>query len=247
MNSRQSRQIDTLHSADAFVVQNAAQMPSVAASGMQQDLKAALTSLETHLAGQAGHRLIAQGTTQRVASLRQSLVRDHMGPIAGIAAAKLPKTPEFVAFRLPRQRMSDRKTAQAAEGMAAAAAPFSQVFFDAGLPQDFLAQLTSAADTMLASRDALKKAQGQRSGATKGLDDKLREGRRSLRALNKFVVSALKDDPALLANWQTITRVGRSAPARVSAPTAGSGAVAGGSAPSVPGAVAVPQEVKAAA
>ena len=226
MNSRQSRQVDTLHSAKAFMVQNALRMPSVAASGTKQDLDDAITNLEAHSESQASRILIALGTTQRVMSLRAVLLRDHMAHVAGIARAKLPATPELMPLRLPQRRLSDRNLASAADAMAAAATPFAQVFVDAGLPQDFIARLSGAADALLASRELLKQTQGQRSGATEGLDDMLRHGRRTLKALDSFVVSALKDDPALLANWKMLIRVRKATgPRAVSAGAAGGAVV----------------------
>lgn len=229
MHARQSSRLDTLQSARAFLQQNTARLPNVAASGMQKALDDALAELTTHSEGQASHRLVAMGTTQRLASLRQTLLRDHMAPVAGVAAARLPGTPELAPLRLPAKRLSLPNLALAAGAMAAAAAPFSQVFLDAGLPPDFMTQLTATADAMIASREQQKQSQGRRSGATKGLDAQLREGRRALNALNKFVVSALKDDPALLANWNALTRVRQApGPRRVITPPV-AGSAAGGS------------------
>ena len=243
MNTRQSKQLDTLQSAKAFLQQNAAHMPTLVGSGMQQDFDATLSSLEAHTGGQASHRLVALGTTRRVMSLRESLVRDHMAHIARVAEAKLPNTPELVPLRLPQKRLTDRNLAAAAEAMATAAAPYNQVFLDAGLPQDVLAQLTAASNAMIASRELLKQTQGKRSGATKGLDEKLREGRRVLKALDAFVTTALVNDPALLENWKMLIRVRKvTGPRAASAgTTAGAatpvGAVSGAGAPAVSGAV----------
>ena len=72
-----------------------------------------------------------------------------MAPIARIAKVRLPDTPELAALRMPRGRPTILGLAAHAEGMAAAAAPFTDVFVAAGLPADFIVQLHTAVDAML--------------------------------------------------------------------------------------------------
>lgn len=207
MNARQSGQLDTLHSAKAFLEQHATRVQSVAGTGMMRDLDGALARLDAYVEKQGSRRLMGMGTTQRVSVLRRSLMRDHMSHIARVANVLFPDLPELSPLRMPADRPGDRTLASVAEAMGTAAAAQYQVFMDAGLPADFLERLSAAADGLLASRELGRQMRGQRSGATAGLQETVRNGRRVLRALDAFMETALMDDPALLANWKAVIRV----------------------------------------
>jgi hypothetical protein len=60
---------------------------------------------------------------------------------------------------------------------------------------------------MLAAIGDRTQSHGQRKGATTGLKVTLSRGRKIVGVLDAFVKTALKDDPALLADWDVIKRV----------------------------------------
>jgi hypothetical protein len=106
--------------------------------------------------------------------------------------------------------------------MAKTVEPYSDVFIAAGLPNDFIAQLNAATDAMTNTISERTSSRGRRSGATAGLKQKLSAGRRIVHALDAFVRSQLKNDPALLRDWNLVKRVprpmGRPAGSTTSAP-----------------------------
>jgi hypothetical protein len=167
----------------------------------------AITELATHASEQTGGHLAAQGATQKQRTLRRALLRDHMAPIARIAKADLPVTPEIEPLRMPDGRPTAERLAALAYGMAEAAKPFTSVFVAAGLHEDFAARLTTAANEMLTALNERTQSRGKRGGATKGLKQKLAAARRIVHVLDAFVQTALKDDPALLAHWNLVKRV----------------------------------------
>jgi hypothetical protein len=91
--------------------------------------------------------------------------------------------------------------------MAKAAEPFARVFITAGMPADFVAQLTAAADALVTAMSDRTHTLGMRRGATRGLEVTLSSGRKVVHMLDAFVRSALKDNPSLLANWNLVKRV----------------------------------------
>jgi hypothetical protein len=156
---------------------------------------------------QTGSALASQGVTLKQHTLRRALLRDHMAPISRIARSDLPQTPEIEPLKMPRGRPTIERLSAAAFGMAKAATPFAGVFIAAGLPADFVARLDAAADALVVFLSDRAQSRGKRSGATKGLKSQLASGRKIVRILDAFVKSALKDDPALLANWNAVKRV----------------------------------------
>ncbi len=211
--------LESLRSVEAFLDENADKLATVVNTGTRQRLTAAIADLSTHASDQTGSNLAAQGATQKKESLRVALRRDHMAPIARIAAADIPNLPELSPLRLPTGKPTAEKLASYAYGMGAAATPFTDTFTSAGLPADFIAQLNAAADAVVAVVANRTTSRGKRRGATDGLKAKLTAGRKVVHILDALVKSALKDDPALLGNWNLVKRVTKVAPNRTSATT----------------------------
>jgi hypothetical protein len=176
-------------------------------SGSRKKLDDLVAQLTNHAAVQQGSTFAVLGATQTHRSLRAALVRDHMRPIARIAKAELPSTPAVEPLKMPRGQLSVRRLAAVAQGMAQAAAPFTDVFTGAGMPADFIAQLTAASDAVVASVGARMQTKGTLGGATQGLKTMLSRGRRIVHVLDAFVTTALQDDPVTLASWNIVKRV----------------------------------------
>jgi hypothetical protein len=199
--------LQSLRNVEAFLDQHADVLDGVVKSGARQKLADAIAALSTHVSGQSGSNLASRGATQRHYARRQALIRDHMAPVARIAAADLPRTPELAPLRMPAQNLPAEKLAAAAYGMADAAKPFTDVFTAAGLSADFGEQLVAAADAMTGSLDERAQKRSAQRGATTGLKASLSAGRRIVHVLDAFVRTALKDDPALLSAWNGAKRV----------------------------------------
>ena len=182
MWARQTLTGATLRNADTFLEQNANAFPTIAGSGARRKLRRALASLNAHAEDQARNSLVAKGTTQKYRALRVALMRDHMSPIAGIALAALADAPEVAKLRMPRGRPSAQRLALAATAMRSAAEPFSDAFVAAGLAPDFLVQLTAAADAMMDALGQRAQTLGRRAGATRGVEEQLRQGRQAIAA-----------------------------------------------------------------
>ena len=207
MRTTQGSVLQSLRAVQAFIDANAAHLGDVPQSGARKKLDHAIEELSSHAAVQTGSFLQAKGSTQRQRALRKVLLRDHMAPIARIAAADLPDTPAVRPLRMPKGKPTAEKLSAAAYGMGEAAAKFSDTFTSAGLPSDFVIKLTGAADAMLAALGDRTQSRGQRKGATTGLKTKLSHGRKIVGVLDAFIKSALKDNAALLAEWNTVKRV----------------------------------------
>jgi hypothetical protein len=210
LNSLQERIYDTGRRIQAFLDANDATLGTINKSGMRAELDAVVTALGQSSTSQAAGRVNAIGETANQRTLRLALRLNHMHPIASVARARLRSVPNFQAMTLPKPNTRVVSLIAHASGMAEAAQPYSQVFVDAGLPPDFLAKLTAAADAVKASIDTRAAARGQRSGATGTLKDLVTRARLAIKALNAFVVPRLSGDVAhsgLLAEWKTARRV----------------------------------------
>ena len=214
MQTTQGSMLESLRSVEQFLDANADKLGDVVKTGARQRLTDAITALETHAGDQTGNTLAAKGATQKKAVLRRALMRDHMAPIARIAAADLPNSPDLAPLKMPKGKPTAEKLAALAAGMGNATTPYVDTFTKAGLPPDFVAQLNGAADALVDVVAARTNSRGKRRGATDGLKTKLSAGRKVVHILDAFVKSALKDDSALLENWNLIKRVPKTPPGR---------------------------------
>jgi hypothetical protein len=233
MQTAQGNMLLSLQNVQAFLEKNADRLDGVANTGARQRLDDAVVKLSTYVLDQTESGLAARGATQKQKSLRVVLLRDHMAPIARIARADLPRTPELTALLMPRGHPTSARLAAAASGMAKAAAPHAGVFISNGLPADFIERLNGAVRAMLASLTERSQSRGRRKGATTGLKADLVSARKIVHVLDAFVKSATKDDPALLANWNLLKRIPKT-PGHGAATPQPAGAVA--AAPATPSA-----------
>lgn len=206
MKSTQSIVFQSLRAASVFIDTNAEQLAGVVDSGARKRLAEAIASLSAHAVDQNGNQLKAQGLTERQRALRAEL-HDQMAAIARVARADLPNTPEFGALRMPRGRQTPDRLKAAAGGMAQVAAAHTAVFTAAGLPNDFIAQLTNSAQAVLTAVDERKVTRGKRRGATAGVAQQVAEGKRVLAILDALVKRALRGNAPMLANWRSVIRV----------------------------------------
>ncbi|MDB4899741.1 MAG: hypothetical protein JWN53_1549 [Gemmatimonadetes bacterium] len=209
MQAKQNNKLETLHHIQAFLVENTARLPRLAGAGILRSFDEAVTEISTLAQTQAGGGVAAQGTTRQHRTLRDALVRDHMAPVATIAAVALPSTPELAPLRLPRSRMSAANLALAAHAMADTAEQHQAVFVAAGLPADFGPQLGAAADAMMESLRHRSQTVSVRRGATTSMNARFLAARKVVSVIDRFVRSDLKDQPVLLASWRSVTQVRR--------------------------------------
>lgn len=207
MQTVQGNMLQSLRTVQAFLEENAEKLGGVVKTGARQRLDETIAALARHVSDQSGSHLASQGATQLQRTLRRVLLRDHMAPIARIAQADLPPTPEVEPLRMPPGKPTAERLAALAHGMATAAEPFAATFVSAGLPEDFIARLKAAADAMTQSLSERSQSRGRQSGATIGLKATLTAGRKIVRVLDAFVRTALQSDPALLGNWNAVRRV----------------------------------------
>lgn len=209
MQSRQGNMLQSLRAVEEFLDTNAAILGDVVNTGTRRKLATVIAALDATVTEQAGNSVVAQGGTRHYKALRRALVRDHMAPIARMAIADLPPTPQVEALRMPNRNWSAARLAGAAHGMAVAAEPFRAQFVEAGMPDDFIERLTTAADAMVQSLSDRAQSRGRLSGATKGLQSTLASGRKLVGVIDALIASKLTDDPGVLAYWQKVKRVRR--------------------------------------
>lgn len=208
METRQGYLLDALRGIQTFLDANAGVLGTIPQSGARLKLDTQVADLTAHARTQSGSHVAAQSATQTQTAARQKLLKKHMEPVARIAAAELPPTPELKPLQMPKRKKPSADVLHAAAmGMADEAEKYTAVFTGAGLPDDFVAQLRTAADALLPPLDARRQSRGVRKGATAGLKAQETSARKTVRVLDVLVRNALDGDEVLLARWDTVKRV----------------------------------------
>ncbi len=207
MRNTQAKTLQSLRAVQNFLAAHAPALPAVSSSGLCIRLDEIVAVADGHATTQSGSALAAQRATRGFHALRLAVLRDHMAPIAKIAALDLPVSPELAPLRVPRRVPSAERLRALAAGMAEAAAPLAGTFVAAGLPPDFAERLDRAAHAMLDAVNERKRHRVLRRGATAGIRTALSRGRKIVHALDAMMTSALQDAPASLAAWDLAKRV----------------------------------------
>jgi hypothetical protein len=173
-----------------------------------QHLDRTVSALDKFPTIQADAKKAAIAATQAVVKFRHELRTVHMRPIALIAKRRLASSPKFELMGLPRPNLPDAELVVAARGMARAARSHARTFWQFGLSINFVEGLvtaTSRLDTAVAERRRLL---GERAQATAKVNDLEGEGRCVVRIIDGFVRPRLADNLGLIADWNTVIRIG---------------------------------------
>jgi hypothetical protein len=209
------------------------------------DLTAARKRLDAVVASFTGHAYDqdasdrgAKGETAKQRQLRMKLRSQQMEPIALIARKNLRTTPEFAALQMPKPTVSGEASIASAKAMADAAAIHKDTFIEHGLPSTFLDDFKAAITKLDSSISDREQNYNRRLSATKGLDEKEKQGRLVLSVLDSLLEPALADNESLLRGWEGARlirrRTGPTAVAPVASNPTGAGASPATPAPATP-------------
>lgn len=207
MNQKDAYVRDTLVNVRQFLDTNAVTMGPVNGSGARRALDDALAALADSAVAQGEHRIRSTGETKKQRSLRRSLRKRYLRPIAEVAAASLSDVPEIATLRLPSDRFVGSDLVDAANAMANAAEPHIAVFIAAGLKRDFLDGLRAMTEAIRTSLGGRTEHLIKRRGATIALRRGAASGRTALRLLDAVIEQHLADNTQLLTEWKAVKRI----------------------------------------
>ncbi len=232
MQTTQGSTLLSIQNADVFLDQHASELAAIPPA-MVLRLRVVIGNITTTMSTQDGHTRASRIATQRQVGRRETLVREHMAPIARVARLELPNSPEVGALRMPTGKPTAERLAATARGMAEAAKQYEAMFVANGLAPDFVQQLITAADDLIATLTDRAQSRGRVKTATVGLQKQLVEGRRVVHLIDAFVRAASKTNPQLYAGWKVVTRVQRSASTSSASVTPQSPAAPASSSPAI--------------
>ena len=206
MNGKQQKLVQRFVQVESFLDANQALIDPASVAPQRVVLANAIAQVATY-AQQQQSRGVETVQAHTVASLRDSLRDSFMRPIATIALAKLPITPNLrSAFTLPPAKTNALTLVTMAQTMGQAAVPYAQVFIQNGLKPTFLDDLSKAVGAL---HDAVTAADGSKvtsKGATSGIKEQLVAGKGAIRLIDAIVRPDLASNKTLLSQWNTVKR-----------------------------------------
>jgi hypothetical protein len=212
MKRQESYVRDTLVNVQQFLDANAAALGPVNKSGARKALDDAIAALGDHAVAQGEHTIRSAGETNKQRTLRLSLRKQYLRPIAKIAkvaAASLGNVPEISTLRMPSPNLVGSELVDAANAMANAADPHAAVFIAAGLRPDFLDGLRAMTQAMQTSLGGRTDHVIKRRGSTIALGSGAVSGRTALRLLVAVIEQQVPDNAQLLAEWKAVKHIPR--------------------------------------
>jgi hypothetical protein len=171
-------------------------------------LIAVLEELKDAAIGQDSHRRASLGATAEGKGLRESII-DSMRVITSLAAVAIPDVAKVTAaLQMPDSR-SIEGLLTAAEALAVSVEANQDALQKAGLAAEAVPQLRVAVEQFRKVIDSRGQSWARRHGATEGVDVQLAKTRRLVKTISAQVVKALRSDPAALAEWKQLIRIGR--------------------------------------
>ncbi len=204
MRSTQTRWIKTIEAMRSFITQHGDRVRTQE-SGAWRDLDA------------LGRQMREDGTTQAAATqaahdgvVRKNELRAKLHFQLALIAATVPRIPEqerwWCRIELPARGLSHWRLLVAAGGIAKAVAPMAPAFMAAGLPTDFVEALRSAIADLEGAQSATVSQRAAKMAATRALEVSVGRAPQLLAVVNLLVRLELKDDVALLAEWDAAIR-----------------------------------------
>ena len=222
MKAKQSVLLETARNVQAFLDANTAVIgPTITTA--RQNLDDAVNQLAAMAVTQQSSKTASKGATSLQAKLRVSLRNNFMKPVATVAKLFAADVPEINALTVPKKQLSSAALVAAAYAMADAAQKYNDTFTKNGLPDDFIAQLRTAADAVTTAITGRQTHVASTAGATSGLSQQESRVRSLLKLINALVVPKLGTNTVLLGQWKVARAIDHT---KVIAPTATS--VSGG-------------------
>jgi len=186
-----------------FLDDNAAVLAAIVdLTAARKRLYAVAASFTGHAYDQDASTRMAKGETAKQRQLRAQVRSQQMEPIALIARRNLRTTPQFAALQMPKPTVSGEAFIASGKAMADAATIHKDTFIEHGLPSTFLDDFKTALTNLDSSVSDRAQNYNRRLSATKGLDEKEKQGRLVLSVLDSLVEPALAGNQALLHGWQ---------------------------------------------
>lgn len=207
MQRTEGYRLTALRNAQQFIAAHADDLPRVARTGASRRLDSILDELSCCITEQAAATLLARAATRHAHHLRRRLLEDHLSPITRIARAELEAHPDLIAFRMPRTTRPFELLVADARGIALAAAPHAAMFIEAGLPDDFIARMETAAAELLEAYLTRNSWRARAEVATAGITMRLADGQRTVQMLDSFVRLATRERRELRDAWLRVRTI----------------------------------------
>lgn len=220
MEEKEIRRYEMVTRVRDFGAERAASFPAATLGGeLFAAVDAAARELAGHVAAQiSGGSAAQQGTATKAAS--RAALREQLEMIRRTARSMSLTAPALDSkFRIPRNS-TDQELLGTARAFAADATPLKGDFLRFALPADFLDELNEQIEEFEAATSRQQKGKGHQVSATAAIDETLERALSAVRQLDAIVRNTFRQQPSLLAAWESARHVERTARTKKTTETA---------------------------
>jgi hypothetical protein len=171
-------------------------------------------------AAQVAEETLAQAASAEIArqdAIRQGLSADFLIPIGRIVRRAYPKNPDFQALIVSAKLTRKSQFVAKVTSAATVAAAHADELIGKGMPADFVAQMQAGVAQLTASVATRNKQVADKTGTVETIQQSVKVIRDVVHIIDGNMRRALKQNPALLQNWNATKKV----PATVVTPLPG--------------------------
>lgn len=204
MRKAHTQHLEAFEQVVEFIESRSEQCKRARESGTYAELRAHIAEIAERLAHQSRLTEERRAATQHFHELREALLRDHMAPIARIAAATVDRARERKYLGMPPRWAVPFDLMHHAGEMAAECHTHRAKFLRAGLAEDFEKQLVAAGDALGQSMIQRKSLARSSAAATAHISERIKQGRAAIHVLDAMIRSEGAADRSLVADWRQV-------------------------------------------
>ena len=210
MQGSQLKALEVVRRVQAFLDAHVVKLTTTVPVSLRTRIDAVVQQLENGQAEQALAIAMARVETAKQAEHRRDAYVRFLRPIGRIANIVFGDSWQLRSLVMSERSTHQPRFLERAALVADVASTYPQVFVGHGMPADFVDQLQLVLDQVRSAGEARDRYEGRQVAATASLKASAKYARDIVGLLEVLLTPALKNDPALLANWTASKRISES-------------------------------------
>ena len=215
MQNSQLKALEVARRVQAFLDAHVTNLTTTIPASLRVRIDAVVQQLANGQAEQALATAMARTETAKQAEYRRDAYLRFLRPIGRMATVVFGDSWQLRSLVMPAASTRQPRFLERAALVADVASTYPQAFVGHGMQADFVDQLQMALDQIKSAGDAHARYVGRQVAATASLKASAKYARDIVGLLDALLTPALKNDPALFANWTASKRI----PQPVATPT----------------------------
>ena len=207
MNTPEREAFEVVQRVQEFLDAQVAKLAETIPASLRARIDQVVRRLSEQQAEQTLATAMAAAETAKKNEYRLDVYIRFLRPIGRIAVIVFDDSRELRSLVMSAASMRQPRFLERAALVADVASTYPKVFVGHGMKADFIDQLRALLDQIRSAGDSHDHYMGRQVAATASLESAAKYARDIVRLLDALLTPALKNDPALLADWAASKRI----------------------------------------